>query len=180
MSRRGRRSWLLPALLFTFASVSCLRDGPSAPIRRPAPRDVHLELTPQLHVLITGGDAIEIPRVRRALDRVLATRVGMRARALIDTVALEGHPLHIELNAQRDNHTVYRIPGRELSETISFDPAAFPLVETQDGPRAAPPETVLAHELGHAVFKLASEEAVIREVENPVRAELGLPLRVRF
>ena len=72
------------------------------------------------------------------------------------------------------------MPGIELSETIFLDPFSFPLVETQDGPRAAPAETVLAHELGHAVFKLASEDDVIREVENPVRAELGLPLRVRF
>jgi hypothetical protein len=130
--------------------------------------------------VITGGSDLDKPRVQRALERVLATRVGLRARALIDSRALVGHPLHIELNAHRDNHTLYRVPGRELSETILFDPFAFPLVDTQDGPRAAPPETVLAHELGHAVFKLASEEDVIRLVENPVRAELGLPLRVRF
>lgn len=176
MARRGRRAWLLAALLFTF---SCLRGGPSTPQAEPSvPRVV--ERPRNLQVEITGGDDVEKPRVRRALDRVLATRVGLRARVLIDSGARVGHPLHIELNAQRANHTVYRIPGRELSETILFDPAAYPLVETQEGLRAAPPETVLAHELGHAVFKLASEEEVIREVENPVRAELGLPLRVRF
>jgi hypothetical protein len=117
--------------------------------------------------------------VRRALERVLATRVGARARALLDASA-PAQPLRIELNSRCDNHTRYRVAGRELSETIAFDPAAFPLVETQAGARSAPPETVLAHELGHAVFKLSDEARVIREVENPVRAELGLPLRVRF
>ena len=117
--------------------------------------------------------------MRRALERVLATQVGQRARARIESGALPG-PLTIELNAERDNFTPYRVPGQELSETIAFDPASFPLVETQAGTRSAPPDTVLAHELGHAVFKLVSEEDVIREVENPVRAELGLPLRVRF
>ena len=70
--------------------------------------------------------------------------------------------------------------GRELSPTVLFDPKAYPRVETEAGLRAAPPETVLAHELGHAVLGLMSEQDVIREVENPVRAELGLPLRVRF
>jgi hypothetical protein len=30
------------------------------------------------------------------------------------------------------------------------------------------------------VFKLTSEQAVIDEVENPVRDQLGLPRRVRF
>jgi hypothetical protein len=178
VARRGR-AWILPALLFTFASASCLRDGPPPPSPQPTVLRA-VEPPRNLQVEITGGSDVETPRVRRALERVLATRVGLRARALIDWGAHEGHPLHIELNAHRDNHTVYRIPGRELSETIWFDPAAFPLVETQDGPRAAPPETVLAHELGHALFKLSSEDDVIREVENPVRAELGLPLRVRF
>ena len=176
MARRGRRAWLFPALLFTFAPAACLREGspPPEPVLRAAlpPRSPRVE--------ITGGSDVEMPRVRRALERVLATRVGLRARALIEAGALGGHPLQIELNTRRANHTVYRIPGRELSETVLFDPAAFPLVETQDGLRAAPPETVLAHELGHAVFKLASEDEVIRLVENPVRAELGLPLRVRF
>jgi hypothetical protein len=54
------------------------------------------------------------------------------------------------------------------------------LVETERGPLPACPETILAHELGHALFKLVSEAEVIRDVENPVRASLGLPRRVRF
>jgi hypothetical protein len=39
---------------------------------------------------------------------------------------------------------------------------------------------VLAHELGHAVFKFTSEQDVIDAVENPVRDQLGLPRRSRF
>lgn len=156
------------ALLLGLAPSS-LRDGPAL-----ARAEV-----PPLRVEITGGSDVEAPRVRRALARVLATEVGERARVLLASGAL-AQPLRIELNARRDNFTTYRVPGHELSETVAFDPAAFPLVETEAGTRSARPETVLAHELGHAVFKLASEADVIREVENPVRAELGLPARVRF
>jgi hypothetical protein len=117
--------------------------------------------------------------VRGALERLLATETGARAREILRSGALR-EPLTIELNERGDNLTPYRVPGRELGETIVFDPSALPLVETAQGPLAATPETVLAHELGHAVFKLRSEEAVIRQVENPVRRELGLPPRSRF
>ncbi|HXK21818.1 MAG TPA: hypothetical protein VMS55_03980 [Myxococcota bacterium] len=170
MPGRASRALLIGALFFALAPASGLRDAP-APLHA-----VHLH---HRHVEITGGSDVDTPRVERALERVLATRVGLRAASLIDSGAL-GHPLHIELNAHGDNHTIYRVPGVELSETILFDPFSFPLVETQDGPRAAPPETVLAHELGHAVFKLASEDEVIQQIENPIREELGLPLRLHF
>ena len=172
MPGRASRALLIAALCFVVAPASGLRDAsPEVEVHA-----VHLH---HRHVEITGGSDVDTPRVERALERVLATRVGLRAAELIDSGAL-GHPLHIELNANGDNHTIYRVPGVELSETILFDPFSFPLVQTQDGPRAAPPETVLAHELGHAVFKLASEEEVIRQVENPIREELGLPLRLHF
>lgn len=169
MARRGVTAKLAAAALLFGLAPDGLTDAP-APARA--------ELRP-LAVEISGGADVEAPRARRALERVLATEVGERARALLRAGAASG-PLRIELNARRDNHTPYRVAGRELSETIVFDPAAFPLVWTDAGRRLATPETVLAHELGHAVFKLASEEAVIRQVENPVRAELGLPLRLRF
>jgi hypothetical protein len=116
---------------------------------------------------------------RSALERLLATAAGARAREILRSGALR-ESLTIELNARGDNLTRYRVPGGALGETIDFDPSALPLVETDQGPLAATPETVLAHELGHAVFKLRSEEAVIDEVENPVRRELGLPPRLRF
>lgn len=125
------------------------------------------------------GPSVETPGVRRVLERVLATHACERLRARIASGELP-EPLAIVLNERRDNLTLYRVAGRELSQTILFDPAAYPLVETELGWRAAPPETVLAHEMGHAVLGLTSEQDVIREVENPLRAELGLPLRVRF
>ena len=102
-----------------------------------------------------------------------------RVRAVLGSDAFPG-PLVIDVNPRGDNLTRYRIPGRTLGEAIAFDPDALPLVETEWGPLPATRETVLAHELGHAVFKLRSEAAVIEEVENPVRDELGLPRRVRF
>lgn len=158
------------------AAATLLGLAPASGLREPAPLDSSSAL-PELR--IEGASDVEAQRVRRLLSRVLATRVGAKARARLESGDLR-EPLTVLLNADRDNLTRYRIAGRELSETIVFDPAAFPLVETVVGPRASPPESVLAHELGHAVFKLASEEEVIREVENPVRAELGLPLRTRF
>ena len=116
---------------------------------------------------------------RRSLERLLATRVGDRVRERLASGALR-QPLTIEVNRDGDDFTAYRVPGEELGDTIRFDPRRLPLVETELGRIPATPETVLAHELGHAVFKLESEAAVIAEVENPVRDELGLPRRVRF
>jgi hypothetical protein len=115
---------------------------------------------------------------RSALERLLATGTGARVREILRSGVLR-EPLTIELNERGDNLTPYRVAG-ELGETIVFDPSTLPLVETAQGRLAATPETVLAHELGHAVFKLRSEEAVIEAIENPVRRELGLPPRSRF
>lgn len=123
-----------------------------------------------------GGDAAI---ARAVLERLLATRVGARARGILASGELFG-PVIVVLNRRGDNLTRYRVPGRVPSETIDFDPSALPLVQTEAGPLPATAETVLAHELGHALFKLKTEEAVISEVENPVRVELGLPQRTLF
>jgi hypothetical protein len=125
------------------------------------------------------GDRELAALTRNALDRVFTTRVGARLRERVESGTLPG-PLVIELNLRGEDFTVYRVPGSELAETISFDVWTLPEVDTEVGRRRATRETVLAHELGHAVLKLRSEELVIREVENPVRDELGLPRRVRF
>ena len=130
-------------------------------------------------VVFRGGDAQGLSVARSALEHVFATPTGEKVRARIASGAFAG-PLSIELNARGDNYTAYRVPGRELGETIYFDPSSHPTVETERGSESARAETVLAHELGHAVLKLVSEQEVIDAVENPVRAELGLPRRVRF
>ena len=130
-------------------------------------------------VVFRGGDAQRLAIAREALDRVFATPIGARVRARLASAQFSG-PLAIELNTRGDNFTAYRIPGRELGETIYFDPSSGPPVETERGSETARAETVLAHELGHAVLKLTSEQAVIDEVENPVRDQLGLPRRIRF
>ena len=130
-------------------------------------------------VVFRGGDAEGLAIARSALARVFATPTGAQVRARIASGEFSG-PLAIELNARGDNYTAYRIPGRELGETIYFDPSSRPTVETERGNETARAETVLAHELGHAVLKLTSEQAVIDAVENPVRDQLGLPRRVRF
>ena len=130
-------------------------------------------------VVFRGGDAQGLSVARSALEHVFATPTGEKVRARIASGAFAG-PLSIELNARGDNYTAYRVPGRELGETIYFDPSSRPTVETERGSETARAETVLAHELGHAVMKLISEQEVIDAVENPVRAELGLPRRVRF
>ena len=130
-------------------------------------------------VVFVGDAGPALPRARTALERVLATSVGVKARELLDTGVLGG-PLVIDLNDRGENFTEYRVPGHELGETIVFDPWSRPLVDTERGRQEAAPETVLAHELGHAVFKLTSEQAVIEAIENPIREELGMPRRSRF
>ncbi len=130
-------------------------------------------------VVFHGDDEAEIEVARAALARVFATPTGVRARERIASGAIAG-PLTIELNDRGANYTEYRVPGRELGARIFFDPSSQPLVETAQGRVPAHAETVLAHELGHAVFKLISEQEVIDAVENPVRDQLGLPRRSRF
>src|SRR5574342_1350642 len=93
------------ALLVALAPVSGMRE--SAAPASPEP--------PELRVEIRGGSDVETARTRRALERVLATRVGRRARALLESGALP-QPLVIALNARGDNLTPYRVPARELSE----------------------------------------------------------------
>ena len=156
------------------AFVALLGLGPPSGSREPPARPG--SAWPEVRI---EGPSVETPGAWRVLERVLATHACERLRARIASGELP-EPLAIVLNERRDNLTLYRVAGRELSQTILFDPKAYPLVETEAGLRAAPPETVLAHELGHAVLGLTSEADVIREVENPVRAEFGLPLRVRF
>jgi hypothetical protein len=143
------------------------------------PPPVLLATPPALPVRFLGDDAGADDRARIALTRVLATEVGLRARQLLESGTLQG-PLTIEVNHRGDQFTRYRVPGRELGETIVFDPDRLPLVDTEAGLMRALPETVLAHELGHAVFKLVSEEAVITAIENPVRDALGVPRRKHF
>jgi len=144
------------------AGPGCALDGPELPGLR-----------------IRGGDLRSERLARDALGVLLRTRVGVRAREIVRSGALP-EPLTLELNARGDNFTAYRVPGRELGETIAFDPESHPLVDTEQGPLPATPETILAHELGHAIFKLHAEQDVMREIENPIREELGLPRRLRF
>jgi hypothetical protein len=162
----------LSALFLTLAAML-----PWRPAETPHP-------PPRIHrhgpaVLFVGDDGPALHRARAVLDRVLATPVGVKARELLDAGVLEG-PLVIDLNHHGENFTPYRVPGRELGETIHFDPWSHPLVDTERGRERALPETVLAHELGHAVFKLVSEEAVIQAIENPVRQQMGMPRRSHF
>ena len=145
----------------------------SAPAAIPPPR------VADPSVVFRGGDAQGLEIARSALEHVLATPIGVQLRERLASAQFSG-PLAIELNARGDNYTPYRVPGRELGETIYFDPSSRPTVETERGSETARAETVLAHELGHAVLKLTSEQAVIEAVENPVRDQLGLPRRVRF
>jgi hypothetical protein len=164
------------ALAFGLALASAAPWWQKAPAAVPPPVPRHL-LEP--HVVFRGGDVVGIGIARDALDRVFATPTGARALERLVSGRLTG-PLTIELNRRGANFTEYRVPGRVLGETIFFDPSSHPLVETALGPAPAYAETVLAHELGHAVFKLTSEQEVIDAVENPVRVELGLPRRSRF
>jgi hypothetical protein len=174
---RGVRLLMTSALLL--AACQLVAPPPTAPPSMAAlvaPVVRPPSLTRSVHIL--GGTELAA-LTRSALERLFATRVGTDVRERIESGALGG-PLTIVLNLRGDDFTPYRVPGEELGALIVFDAWTLPLVDTEVGRIPATRETVLAHELGHAVLKLRSEEQVIREVENPVRAELGLPLRVRF
>jgi hypothetical protein len=162
------------ALAFGFVLASATPWWRTAPAAVPPAVPRHL-FAP--HVVFRGGDTVGIGIAQDALERVFSTPTGALAlRRLTSGVG----PLTIELNRRGANFTAYRVPGRVLGETIFFDPSSHPLVETALGLEPAYAETVLAHELGHAVFKLTSEQDVIDAVENPVRDQLGLPRRSRF
>jgi hypothetical protein len=163
------------ALAFGFALAMIPLARATAP--NPPPRPA-ADLAPP-RVVFRGGDATSVGTARAALERVFETPVGAEARERIAS-GLLGNPLTIELNRRGENFTAYRLPGRVLGETIHFDPDSHPLVDTERGPEPARAETVLAHELGHAVFKLRTEQEVIERVENPVRERIGLPRRVHF
>jgi pimeloyl-ACP methyl ester carboxylesterase len=148
----------------------CAEDGPARTGDAVEDAGIRIE---------ADGDRAAAPRTRQVLSRLLATEVGRRAAAILRSGSL-GSALVVQLNTAGDNYTPYRVPGKLLGETIVHDPKSRPTVETEAGPLPASPETVLAHELGHAVFKLRDEREVIETVENPIRAELGLPRRTRF
>jgi hypothetical protein len=187
-----RRPWLaaglaIGAILGGLAIAWAIRERMApAPAPRSLPRlapppapACFVDAEDLAELRIHGGDARSAGLARGVALRLLATRVGAQAREILRSGVLP-EPLTLELNERGDNYTPYRVPGRELGETIVFDPSARPFVDTEQGRRLATPETILAHELGHAVFKLRSEEDVIREIENPIRDELGLPRRRRF
>lgn len=181
--RASRRSALAVRVVLLAALAGApggcaLRDPGEALVARPAQAAPTPDLTDSAGIRIRGSAELGL-LTRRALDRLLATHVGARVRERLASGVLP-EPLTIEVNVRGDDFTPYRVPGRVLGETIVFDPWTLPLVETEQGPLRATRETVLAHEMGHAVFKLRSEDAVIQQVENPVRDELGLPRRTRF
>lgn len=165
----------LALVAVSLAACHVVSPAPSGPV---PPLSAPVLAPPPVTVRIVGGPELAA-LTRNAMDRVFHTRVGARMRSRIESGALDG-PLTIELNLRGEAFTPYRVPGGELASRIVFDAWTLPLVETELGPMRATRETVLAHELGHAVLKLRDEEQVIREVENPVREELGLPRRVRF
>jgi hypothetical protein len=179
-ARRRGRHLAAAVLLVTLAigAAATLRSPGRAPAVVAPERSAPPAPAVVARVSIRGSAELRL-LARQSFERLLATRVGERVRERLASGALR-EPLTIEVNRDGDQLTRYRVPGEELGETIRFDPRRLPLVETEAGPVAATPETVLAHELGHAVFKLESEAAVIALVENPVREELGLPRRVRF
>jgi hypothetical protein len=166
------------ALLLAFGLALACDPLPGSRTESPegAPRETD-PLPPR--VVFRGGDGTSLDAARRALEHVFATPVGAEARERL-VAGLLAEPLTIELNHRSDNFTAYRRAGRELGETITFDPDSHPIVRTERGLEPAQAETVLAHELGHAVFKLRSEQEVIDWIENPVRDRIGLPHRIAF
>jgi hypothetical protein len=146
---------------------------------RAAPPPLPQVAPPLPRILFEGGDAATRPLAEAALRHVFETPIGHALHRRIESGAL-GAPLTIELNRRGDNFTRYRIPGRVLGLRIAFDPTHDPHVHTERGLLPSSPETRIAHELGHAVLGLVSEEDVIRTIENPLREQLGLPRRSRF
>ena len=99
----------------------------------------------------------------------------------------EGSKLTAALESSPFMYTITTIPGYPAqtfmnSQTISVDPNFNPVLYTTDGQQVASTEVILEHELGHAVTGLPDEGPinVIDEVENPFRAELGLPYRIAY
>jgi RHS repeat-associated protein len=70
--------------------------------------------------------------------------------------------------------------------TVFVDPCEFPLIPTTAGSQPITLPVLIGHELGHAwgyEDNVNSQDILgdnVRMVENPIRKELGLPLRTRY
>lgn len=113
--------------------------------------------------------------VQALLDTLLTTEYGQRIlKPIIDDVRRN---LLIEPDALDDPRYSMR------TDTIYLDPRGQHIVDTLNGSQMAAPIVILGHELGHAsmypnnLVLSYSEGRTINLFENPLRLELGFPLR---
>lgn len=132
-----------------------------------------------LFLIVVGNTPTEQTALVNALDTVALTR---RGRELIQT--LRNSPDLYEITNLQNGNAYY------LDHVISVDPKFHPKVpvgtDTYCAVQKAPTSVVLGHELGHAVRNdlpprnPTDEWNDIIQNENPIRKQLGLPLRTAY
>ncbi|MFI3155637.1 MAG: RHS repeat-associated core domain-containing protein [Methylococcaceae bacterium] len=101
--------------------------------------------------------------------------------------ALENSPEKYLITNKADNFLQRgdRASYSDGFKTIVVDPNYHPVVNTEDGPQAAPTVVVLGHEIGHAATGLDDGPSPDRmenvtATENLIRDEFGLPRRTTY
>ncbi len=124
---------------------------------------------------VTGGTFSERQRMRDALRNVRRTD---RGQELLNEIRRRGEP--VTVNVTDDNEASAECPGRN----VYVDPDFRPTVDTTAGPQIASTESIVGHEIGHAVTGTADEGPNrmnnVNQNENPIRDGIGEPRRTRY
>ena len=125
---------------------------------------------------VSGGTAAEQKAIRDDLTRVFGTK---RGQEMVAAIQERGFPVEVQINDS----------GQLLGDLahgkwIRIDLGMHPNIQTTAGVIPAPTARILAHELGHAVFRMNDTGpglmANVLANENPIAIELGEPARTRY
>jgi RHS repeat-associated protein len=132
-----------------------------------------------LRVYILGNNPAEHKALRDAFDSVSRTEHGAE---LINKLEASLTP-YIITNDQNGN--AYFDPNTSI---ISIDPNFHPMTQVDTGNscavQPAPTDAILGHELGHAATRINDDGPGkmnnVNANENPIRRQLGIPIRLTY
>lgn len=131
-----------------------------------------------LQVTFTG-DAATQAALRAAYNRVNSTQLGA---SLIFRMMYS--PTNYTITKQQNNNAYFN----PSTNTISVDPNFHPPTNVDTGSsctvQPSPTDAILGHEIGHAITGTLDDGPNnmnnVNQNENPIRQQLGLPLRTSY